>query len=49
MGAKETSPVIKLGSLALQADTLLIELAGPGAFLLCFKVNNMQDLITGNV
>ena len=28
-GAKETSPGIQLGSLALQADALPIELAGP--------------------
>ena len=29
-GAKETSPGIELKSLALQADSLPIELAGPG-------------------
>ena len=29
-GAKETSPGIQFGSLASQADALLIELAGPG-------------------
>ena len=45
-GAKETLPVVELGSQAFQADALWIELAGPGTlfhhFLLkcqCFSDN----------
>ena len=48
MGAKETTPVVKIGSLASKADALPIELAGSGPFnaYICVIILHLSTVTT---